>query len=91
MGRGAIRLPSVLAPAVGGTRHVDVDGDTIRAALADLCRQHPQLTVHLFDSAGRWRRHVLCVHEDEPVPPEAMDTAFSDGAELVIMPAVSGG
>ncbi|WP_370326923.1 MoaD/ThiS family protein [Euzebya sp.] len=91
MARGAVLLPSVLTPAIGGVRRVDVDGATIREALTDLCRQHPALMVHLFDSAGRWRRHVLCVHHDEPVGEAAMDAAFAEDDELVIMPAVSGG
>lgn len=85
-----VRLPGVLEPAVGATRSVQVTGDTVADALADLCRQFPTLRVRLFDEGGRLRRHVLCVHNgritrlDQPL-------LLADDDDLAILPAVSGG
>lgn len=85
-----VLLPGVLRPAVGEVRRVEVEGDTVADALDDLCRQHPAVQPRLFDDAGRWRPHVLCIHHDFPVA-VADPVPFDDGDELVIMPAVSGG
>ncbi len=90
MAHTTIRLPRVLDAAVGDVRHVEVSGATVQEALADLCVQHPTLRVRLFDEAGALRRHVLCVHNGrstrlrEPEP-------LTDGDELAILPAISGG
>lgn len=90
MATATLRLPAVLAPAVGAVRQVTVSGDTVQEALEDLCRQHPTLRVRLFDERRTLRRHVLCVHNGsatrltEPEP-------LRDGDELAILPAVSGG
>lgn len=90
MATTTVRLPTVLEAAVGSVREVTVVGETVQEALADLCAQHPTLTVRLFDEAGVLRRHVLCVHNGRATrltSPESL----SDGDELVIVPAVSGG
>lgn len=88
--RATVRLTTVLEPAVGALREVEVHGTTVQEALEDLCRQHPALRVHVFDGAGELRRHVLCLHNGtatrlrSPLP-------LADGDELAIMQAVSGG
>lgn len=85
-----LQLPRVLEAAVGPVREVTVSGATVQEALADLCAQHPTLSVRLFDEAGALRRHVVCVHNGlairltQPQP-------LADGDELAILPAVSGG
>ena len=71
-------------------REVTVAGATVQEALADLCMQHPTLTVRLFDEAGALRRHVLCVHNGRVTRLESPEP-LRDGDELVIVPAVSGG
>lgn len=90
MGKGIVVLPGVLQPAVGEVCRVEVQGDTVPDALADLCRQLPTVRPRLFDDAGRWRPHVLCIHHEAPVA-VGQPVPFADGDELVIMPAVSGG
>lgn len=90
MATTTVRLPGVLEAAVGSVRQVVVSGATVQEALADLCAQHPTLTVRLFDESGRLRRHVLCVHNGQATrltEPEPL----TDGDELAILPAVSGG
>ncbi len=90
MATTTVRLPRVLEPAVGAVREVTVSGATVQEALADLCAQHPTLTVRLFDEAGELRRHVLCIHNAQATrltQPEPL----ADGDELAILPAVSGG
>lgn len=90
MPAATIRLPRVLDPAVGEVRDVRVEGATVQEALADLCAQHPTLTVRLFDESGRLRRHVVCVHNGRATRLHDAEP-LHDGDELAIVPAVSGG
>lgn len=85
-----VRLPGVLAPAVGTVREVTVSGDTVQEALADLCTQHPTLSVRLFDESGSLRAHVLCVHNGRSTRLAEPET-LADGDELAIVPSVAGG
>lgn len=86
-----VRLPGVLDGISGGRRTVSVQGETPAAALQDLCAQVPALRPRLFDDAGRWRRHILCVLASEPIDPHDEAIVLADGDELTVMPAVSGG
>ena len=90
MTQAVVRLPRLLEPAVGDLRKVDVAGKTFREALDDLFRQHPTLRVHLLSEQGVLRPHVLCFHNGEPNR-ELVDSALSDGDEIVFLQAVSGG
>jgi molybdopterin synthase sulfur carrier subunit len=87
-----VELPSVLAPVVGGTASIAVDGTTLAEALASLVERHPALTVHLFDETGRFRRHVLCFHNETNTRwLESLEVPVADGDTITILQAVSGG
>jgi len=90
MPRATVRLPRLLEPAVGKVREVKVVGDTLRAAIDDLLRQHPTLGVHLFDEQGALRPHVLCFHNGD-LDREVSDRSLADGDEITFLQAVSGG
>ena len=57
-----VALPSLLQPVTGGVRELVVRGDCLRDVLADLLEREPRLRPHLFNEAGKLRRHVLCFH-----------------------------
>lgn len=85
-----MRLPGVLRAAVGDVREVTVEGETVREAVEDLCRQHPTVRVRILDEDGRLRPHVLCVVNGVTTRLED-PMSLTDGDDLTIMPAVSGG
>ena len=92
MARVTIELPSALAAFTGGVRTLEVEGETLAAALGDLSRELPQLAVHLYDESGEFRQHVLCFHNET-------NTRWLDGATVRLaqgdtirfLQAVSGG
>jgi len=91
MARATLELPSVLATVLGGGRELAVQGDTLRQALEDGFRRHPQLRVHLFDESGRLRRHVLCfLNQTNSRWFENLDQELAEGDRITILQAVSG-
>ena len=87
-----VRLPSLLAPMVGGTPTIAVDADTLAGALDELVRRHPELRVHIYDESGKLRRHVLCFHNQTNVRwLDELGVPLAAGDTITIYQAVSGG
>lgn len=78
-------------------RHVDcpaadVRGATVAACLADYFASHPQVRSYVLDDQGRIRRHVaVFVGGEQLRDPATQSDAVSDGDEITVMQALSGG
>lgn len=90
----------VLAPALArwlpqasaGPVAVEVDGDTVGAALAGLFVLHPSLRSYVVDERGAVRHHVaLFVDGRSLVRKTHLDHPLQPGSELHVMQALSGG
>jgi molybdopterin converting factor small subunit len=93
-GGGAVRVqfPPVLRVTTNGQRELTSSGRTIREALDECARQFPALKLHLFDEAGRVRRHILCIHNDSVVrAPEMAEHQIQPGDEIILANAFAGG
>jgi len=87
-----LHVPSLLRQYVAGARTIEVSGDTVREALADLQRRHPALYVNICDETGAVRRHVgVFVNEDHIKDLNGLDSPIAPGDSVTVMPAVSGG
>ena len=71
-----IRIPAPLRPYTGGQSSVQVNGDSVAAALSDLTGQHPDLQQHLYED-GKLRSFVNVFLNDE-------DVRYLDGAETAV-------
>ncbi len=92
MARVHVRLPGVLGQVVGGQRRVEVEGDCIGGALADLIARHPALAHHIYEEGGALRRHVRCFCNDEYASERGgLDAPLSDGDTLTLLNSVAGG
>lgn len=87
-----VRIPTILRPYTGGERAVDGAGDTVTAVIDDLESRYAGIRERLVDEAGDVRRFVNIYVNDEDIRfTGGLDTSVSDGATVVILPAVAGG
>jgi molybdopterin converting factor small subunit len=73
--------------AGGGSEH-PVDGDTVRAALRALEREHPALAGWVLDERGLIRPHINVYVNGERGGEE---TAVEQRHRVEVLPAISGG
>jgi molybdopterin converting factor small subunit len=88
------RIPNYLAAFAGNSSTVKLDGSpaTVRDALEALWRLHPGLRDRLVDEQGGVRQHVnIFVGDDAIRLGDGLSTPVPADAEILIVPAVSGG
>jgi molybdopterin converting factor small subunit len=84
-----VSIPSQLIAYTDGATRVEAAGDTVGGVLADLDRRYPGLRFRVVDEQDRIRRHMrIFVGRDET---RSVSAALSDGDELLIFGALSGG
>jgi sulfur-carrier protein len=83
-----IVLMGSIRQQAGGIDAIEVEGTTVRAAVASLEKQHPALKSWVADEQGAQRRHVKLFRGGEAV---TLDAALNPGDDLYIVGAVSGG
>jgi molybdopterin converting factor small subunit len=87
-------LPGPLHPFAGGREEVVVDAASARVgdALLALWSAHPGLRDRVMTEDGRLRPHVnVFVGRESVRYTGGLETPLGDGAEVAILPAVSGG
>lgn len=87
-----VTLPSLLADSAGGKRRFTLEAQTLAGALDAMLAAHPLLRPHLYDEAGRTRKHVLIFFNDENLATiKDRETPLRSGDRLQVIQAVSGG
>lgn len=87
-----VRIPTPLRKYTDGQDRVEVQGDTVGQALAQLSENYPDIKNRIFDDAGALRRFVNVYANEEDIRfQDSLETAVSDGAEISIVPAIAGG
>ena len=87
-----IRVPAPLRDRCGGAAELTSAAESVRAALEDLERCHPELHRCVRDETGAVRRHInLFVNGAHVRDRGGIDAPLAPGDVLVILPAVSGG
>jgi sulfur-carrier protein len=88
------RIPSYLASFAGGESSFAVDGspETVADALGSLWKLHPALRDRIVDEQGEVRQHINIFVGDEAIRfADGLATKAPAMAEIMIVPAVSGG
>jgi sulfur-carrier protein len=88
----AVKIPSVLRPAVGGVRELEVPGSTIGELIRALTAQHPNLRQQLLAEDGGLNRFVnVYVNGQDVRYLQGLDTPVEDRDEVRLLPAMAGG
>jgi molybdopterin synthase sulfur carrier subunit len=89
-----VHIPAYLAALADGQRSLKIDSSpgTVSDALAALWRLHPALRDRIVDEQGEVRQHInVFVGEESIRFDQGLATPVPEGAEILIVPAVSGG
>lgn len=75
-----------------GERSLDVQAETLGAALGRVFDAHPSLRGYVLDEHGAVRHHLaLFIDGDAVRDKRALDQAIGPNAEIYVMQALSGG
>jgi len=90
-----VRLPAALRAHAGGAPCLELDLPppvTIRAVIDAVATAHPAVGRRVCDEAGALRRHVnVFVGTENSRDLDDVDTVVSEGTEVAVLPAISGG
>ncbi|MDR2247587.1 MAG: MoaD/ThiS family protein [Treponema sp.] len=87
-----IQIPTVLRNFTDRRDEVQVDGDTVGAALAALTVQYPEIKQHLYQEDGGLRSFINVFVGDANIKKlQGLDTPLTGGAVLMLVPAIAGG
>jgi adenylyltransferase/sulfurtransferase len=87
-----IQIPTALRNFTDRQDEVRVEGDTAGAALAALALQYPDIKNHLYQEDGGLRSFINVFAGDTNIKKlQGLDTPLSDGAVLMLVPAIAGG
>jgi molybdopterin converting factor small subunit len=86
-----VAIPRELRPLCGGRAELCIIAHNVRALLAQLALQHPQVHVRICDERGEPRPHINVFVNDHLRPRAELDIPLAAGDLVTILPAVSGG
>ncbi len=74
-----------------GRKNVEVHGDTVGRALADLIRQYPAMEKELFDPNGKLHGHIEIYLNAESAFPGELEKPVVPGDDIQIITFLAGG
>ena len=87
-----VRVPTPLRRFTAGVDEVTASGDSIRAIIIDLERNHPGISERLMDDKGELRRFVnIYLNGDDIRFLNQLNSTVKDGDDISIVPAIAGG
>jgi molybdopterin converting factor small subunit len=87
-----VRIPPTLRSETGGQRQVSASGGTVREVLDNLVDTYPGLRGQLLEDGGVAPFvNVYLEGEDVRTLSEGFDAPVTDGATVILLPAMAGG
>ncbi len=87
-----IHIPANLREFTGGLSTVEVTGENVGEALSQLCASYPSIRDRLLSASGQLHSFVnIFVNGHSIRDLEDINTRLTEGALLLIVPALAGG
>ena len=87
-----LRIPTPLRSATDGQSTVEVEADTVDAALRTLVDRYPELADNLYNEDDELRQFVnIYVGDDDIRFGDGVETTLEPGDEVSIVPSIAGG
>jgi molybdopterin converting factor small subunit len=85
-------IPTALRAFADQKSEVSAKGATVGETLADFTNQYPDIRRHLYEDDGKLRSFInVFVGEINIKTTGGLDTPLSDGATVMLVPAIAGG
>jgi adenylyltransferase/sulfurtransferase len=87
-----IQIPTALRNFTDQQGEIRVEGATVGAAITALAEQYPDIKHHLYQDNGSLRSFINVFAGDTNIKQlQGLETPLSDGAVLMLVPAIAGG
>jgi molybdopterin synthase sulfur carrier subunit len=87
-----VRIPTPLRKLTNNEELVEVNADSVGAAIVELQSRYPGIKERLLDDKGEVRRFVnVYVNEEDIRFLQNQQTPLKNGDEISIIPAIAGG
>ena len=86
-----VRIPTPLRTLTAGEEQVQAAGDTVRAVIEILEKNHPGIRDRLLDEKGVRRFVNIYVGDEDIRFLDGLDTKLKNEDEISIVPAIAGG
>ena len=86
-----VRIPTILRTYTSGEKAVNGERSTLAALIDDLEQRHAGIKGRLVEGPDLRRFVNVYVNDEDVRFTGGLDTAVSDGDQVVILPAVAGG
>lgn len=84
-------LPTVLRRLADGQKEIPVAGGTLREALGELARRHPDLGRQILQDDGTVRPFVRVFVDQKDAAELGPEAPLPEGAVVRVVPAIAGG
>jgi len=86
-----VRIPTILRTYTDGAKAVTGSGATLAELIEDLEGNHPGIKDRLVEGSDLRRFVNVYVNDEDVRFTGGLETAVSDGDQVVVLPAVAGG
>ncbi|MDR0746933.1 MAG: MoaD/ThiS family protein [Helicobacteraceae bacterium] len=87
-----VLVPTALRAFTDQKSEVAVEGNTVASAIAALAEAYPDIKRHLYQDEENLRSFINVFVGDTNIKNlNGLNTALSDGSEIMLVPAIAGG
>jgi len=86
-----VRIPPTLRNEVGGARHVEAHGSTVREVLDDLVERHPALGQQILSNGDVAPFVNVYLGGEDVRTLDGLETSVTEGDTVILLPAMAGG